>query len=101
DPSAAGPLRLFLGAFGDPGHTFPMLALGRELAARGHDVHLESWVKWRDDAQAAGLTFHAAPEFPVFPTEARPLKPYEAVARATLTTRPLVAEVPDNARVVP
>ena len=32
------PVRVLLGAFGDPGHAFPMLALGCELVARGHEV---------------------------------------------------------------
>ena len=36
-------LRLLLGAFGDPGHAFPMIALGRALNARGHDVTLQTW----------------------------------------------------------
>ena len=31
-------LRVLLGAFGDPGHAFPIIALGRALHARGHDV---------------------------------------------------------------
>ena len=39
--------RLLLGAFGDPGHAFPMIALGRELAARGHDVTLQTWTRWQ------------------------------------------------------
>ena len=31
-PPERGPLRLLLGAFGDPGHAFPMIALGAALA---------------------------------------------------------------------
>jgi UDP:flavonoid glycosyltransferase YjiC (YdhE family) len=43
-----------------------------------------------------GLRFAAAPEFQAFPTLERPLKPYQAVARATGTTRELVrALAPD------
>jgi UDP:flavonoid glycosyltransferase YjiC (YdhE family) len=90
-PAPEPRLRLLLGAFGDPGHAFPMIALGRALAARGHDVVLESWGRWRPEAEAAGMRFAAAPEYPVFPTRERPLKPYDAVARATMETRPLVA----------
>jgi UDP:flavonoid glycosyltransferase YjiC (YdhE family) len=90
-------LRLLLGAFGDPGHAFPMIALGRALAARGHDVVLQTWRRWEDDVRAAGMRFSAAPEYHVFPTLERPLKPYEAVVRATRTTRPLVAEVRPHA----
>jgi UDP:flavonoid glycosyltransferase YjiC (YdhE family) len=39
------------------------------------------------------MSFHAAPEYQVFPTRERPLKPYEAVVRATAETRPLVQEL--------
>jgi MGT family glycosyltransferase len=80
-------LRVFLGAFGDPGHAFPMLALGSRLAARGHDVTFETWKRWREHVEAAGMRFVAAPEYPVFPTRERPLKPYEAVVAATAETR--------------
>ena len=34
-PSAALRVRILLGAFGDPGHAFPMLALGERLVERG------------------------------------------------------------------
>jgi MGT family glycosyltransferase len=84
--------RFFLGAFGDPGHAFPMLALGARLAARGHEVTFETWTRWREHVEAAGMRFLAAPEYPVFPTKERPLQPYEAVVRATSQTRPAVAE---------
>jgi UDP:flavonoid glycosyltransferase YjiC (YdhE family) len=86
-------LRLFLGAFGDPGHAFVMLALGSRLAARGHEVVLETWTRWRADVQANGMRFVAAPEYPVFPTREQPLKPYEAVVLATAETQPVVAEL--------
>jgi UDP:flavonoid glycosyltransferase YjiC (YdhE family) len=38
------------------------------------------------------MRFVAAPEYPVFPTRERPLKPYEAVVLATAETRPALAE---------
>jgi MGT family glycosyltransferase len=85
--------RILLGAFGDPGHAFPMIALGSELARRGHAVTLETWVKWQPVVEAAGMTFAAAPEYHVFPTRDRPLKPYEAVVRAAQETLPLVEQV--------
>ena len=53
DAGSEAPLRCFLGAFGDPGHAFPMLALGAELAARGHAVTFETWERWRGDVEAA------------------------------------------------
>jgi MGT family glycosyltransferase len=85
-------LRIFLGAFGDPGHAFPMLALGKRLAARGHAVTLETWQRWQGHVEAEGMAFVAAPEYPVFPTRERPLKPYEAVVLATAETREAVVE---------
>lgn len=85
------PLRLFLAAFGQPGHAFPMLALGAELARRGHEVTYETWTRWREPVQANGMRFVAAPEYPVFPTPERSVKPYEAVVHATAQTRPAIA----------
>ncbi len=94
--SEVGRLRVFLGAFGQPGHAFPMLALGAELAGRGHDVTYETWARWREPVTAGGMRFVAAPEYPVFPTREQPLGPYEAVARAVGETRPtLAAAAPD------
>ncbi len=90
-PAAGRPLRLFLGAFGDPGHAFPMLALGSALVRRGHAVTFETYERWRPYAEAAGMRFVPAPEYPVFPTRDAPLKPYEAVVRAAGDTRPHVA----------
>jgi len=92
DDEAARPLRLLLGAFGDPGHVFPLLALGRALVARGHDVTLQTWAGWRAVCEAEGLRFAQAPEYQVFPTRERPLKPFEAVVRATRDTMGLVEE---------
>jgi UDP:flavonoid glycosyltransferase YjiC (YdhE family) len=59
-------------------------------------VVVETWTRWREDVEREGLRFAAAPEYHVFPTAERPLKPYEAVRRATGVTRALVAaEAPD------
>jgi UDP:flavonoid glycosyltransferase YjiC (YdhE family) len=90
------PLNVFLGAFGQPGHAFPMLALGSRLVQRGHRVTFETWSRWREPVTAAGMEFLAAPEYPVFPTMERPLQPYEAVVRAAPITRAkLAARRPD------
>ena len=85
-------MRLLLGAFGDPGHAFPMIALGRALRASGHDVTLQTARQWEEVVRGEGLAFAPAPEYPVFPTAEAPLKPYQAVLRATEETQPLVAE---------
>ncbi len=84
-------LRVFLGAFGQPGHAFPMLALGAELASRGHHVMFETWRRWQDAVETEGMGFVAAPEYPTFPTPERPVTPYEAVVMATIETRREVA----------
>lgn len=91
------PRRLLLAAFGDPGHAFPMLALGERLVARGHEVTLQTWVRWRDFAEAGGMAFAEAPEYHVFPTRRRPLKPYEAAARAARETVPVIEELRPDA----
>ncbi|HET9740952.1 MAG TPA: glycosyl transferase, partial [Solirubrobacteraceae bacterium] len=91
-------MKVFLGAFGDPGHAFPMLALGEALTARGHAVTLQTWRRWEQPVTAAGIAFAAAPEYQVFPIRERPLKPYEAAVRAARETQPQVrAAAPDVA----
>ena len=71
-----------------------MIALGRVLAARGHDVTLQTWERWRVPIEAEGLTFAPAPEYHVFPSGgagSQSLDFYEAVVHATRDTLPLVA----------
>ena len=94
------PLRVLLGAFGDPGHAFPMIALGRSLAARGHDVTLQTWERWRAAVESEGLAFTPAPEYSAFPIPVpdrhglpRPLDFYEAVVYTTRDTLPLVEDL--------
>lgn len=84
---------MLLGAFGDPGHAFPTIALGRALAARGHEVTLQTWKRWREHIEAEGLAFAPAPEYQVFPTGPEPLDFYEAVVHATADTLPLLREL--------
>jgi len=74
-----------------------MIALGRELAARGHDVTLQTWTRWQEHVERAGMRFAPAPEYHVFPTRERPLTPYQAVERATRETVGLVGEVAPDA----
>ena len=91
-------MRVYLGAFGDPGHAFPMIALGSALVQRGHEVALDTWRRWREPVEAAGMTFTAAPEYQVFPTPDKPLKPYAAAVRAAEEIRPFVRDfAPDVA----
>jgi UDP:flavonoid glycosyltransferase YjiC (YdhE family) len=62
-----GNLRLLVAAFGDPGHAFPAIALARELGARGHEVLVETWERWREPVEADGLAFTGAQEYTVYP----------------------------------
>jgi UDP:flavonoid glycosyltransferase YjiC (YdhE family) len=93
------PRRVLLGAFGDPGHAFPMIALGRALRARGHEVTLQTWTRWREHVEAEGIAFAPAPEYEVFPSGPEPLDFYEAVVHATRDTVPLVRELRPHALV--
>lgn len=70
-----------------------MIALGRALRERGHEVTLQTWRRWQAHVEAEGLTFAAAPEYTVFPSGGpggEPLDFYEAVVHATEDTLPLV-----------
>ncbi len=60
-------MRVLIGAFGDAGHAFPAIALGREMASRGHEAVVETWARWREPVEALGLRFEAAEEYVVFP----------------------------------
>jgi MGT family glycosyltransferase len=92
------PRRFLLAAFGDPGHAFPAIALGKTLVARGHDVRLQTWTKWQDDVEREGMRFEPAPEYKVFPTPETPgLKPYQAAVRAARETQPLIQEFAPDA----
>jgi UDP:flavonoid glycosyltransferase YjiC (YdhE family) len=61
------PSRFLVAAFGDPGHVFPAIALGRALAGRGHEVTIETWEERRGAVEGAGLGFAAAEEYRMFP----------------------------------
>ena len=93
DGEHARTLPILLGAFGDPGHAFPMIGLGSELVRRGHQVTLQTWRRWRDDVESAGMRFEAAPEYEVFPRRDRPLKPYVAAVRAAQEMQELIDEL--------
>jgi UDP:flavonoid glycosyltransferase YjiC (YdhE family) len=54
---------------------------------------LETWSRWREHVEREGMSFAAAPEYQVFPTRERALKPYEAAVRASAVTRSLIRSV--------
>jgi UDP:flavonoid glycosyltransferase YjiC (YdhE family) len=56
-------------------------------------VTLETWRQWRPHVEREGMAFAAAPEYSVFPTRERPLKPYEAAVRASSHTRELIRDL--------
>ncbi len=58
---------------------------------------IQTWSRWRADVEREGIAFAAAPEYHVFPTVARPLKPYEAVVRAAREAGPLIAALRPDA----
>lgn len=60
-------LRILVAAFGDAGHVFPAIALGKALAARGHEVVIETWEERRQAVEGEGLGFAAAEEYRMFP----------------------------------
>ena len=67
--------------------------MGRELAARGHEVTLQTWQRWEEDIEREGMRFLPAPEYQVFPTLESPMKPYAAGVRAARETQPLLREL--------
>ena len=83
--------RVLIAAFGDPGHAFPAIALGRELVARGHEVLLETYSRWGEYAEAEGMRFAAAPDYRVG-LRIADLKPYQAAVRASAETRLVVRD---------
>jgi UDP:flavonoid glycosyltransferase YjiC (YdhE family) len=54
---------------------------------------LETWSRWREHVEREGMRFAAAPEYQVFPTRERPLKPYAAAVRASAETARVIREV--------
>jgi UDP:flavonoid glycosyltransferase YjiC (YdhE family) len=56
-------------------------------------VCLQTWRKWREHVEREGMRFEAAPEYQVFPTRERPLKPYQAAVRAARETQPVLREL--------
>jgi UDP:flavonoid glycosyltransferase YjiC (YdhE family) len=53
-------------------------------------VTLETWSRWQEHVEREGMRFAAAPEYEVFPTRDKPLKPYVAAVRAAGSTRALI-----------
>jgi MGT family glycosyltransferase len=93
----AEPLRFLVAAFGDAGHAFPAIALGRVLAERGHEVTIETWEERRGIVEGVGLGFAAAEEYRMFPPP-DPDSPEGAhAAEAAKALLPLLEEMQPHA----
>ncbi|MGH2985612.1 MAG: glycosyltransferase, partial [Solirubrobacterales bacterium] len=90
-PSARGQrsCRFLVAAFGDAGHAFPAIGLARALAARGHEVVVETWEQWREAVEGVGLGFTAAEEYKTFPPPAPDSDEGPSAADAALALLPM------------
>ncbi len=82
--------RVLVAAFGDPGHAFPAIGLARALAGRGHRVVVETWDRWREAVEGAGLEFTAAEEYTTFPPVPPSATEGASVADAARALAPLM-----------
>ncbi|HKF82784.1 MAG TPA: nucleotide disphospho-sugar-binding domain-containing protein [Solirubrobacterales bacterium] len=82
--------RILVGAFGDAGHVFPAIALGKALAARGHEVVIETWEERRQAVEGEGIGFAAAEEYRMFPPPDPDSEEGQHAAEAALALRPLL-----------
>ena len=92
-------LRILIGAFGDAGHVFPAIALGKALAERGHEVVIETWEERRLAVEGEGLGFAAAEEYRMFPPPDPESEEGQHAAEAALALRPLLDEFRPHALV--
>jgi UDP:flavonoid glycosyltransferase YjiC (YdhE family) len=83
-------LRILVAAFGDAGHAFPAIALGKALAARGHEVVIETWEERRQAVEGEGLGFAAAEEYRMFPPPDPDSEEGQHAAEAARALQPLL-----------
>lgn len=93
DNARASSLRVLVAAFGDAGHAFPAIALGKALLARGHDVVIETWEERRTAVEGAGLGFAAAEEYRMFPPPEPDSADGQHAAEAARALLPLLEEM--------
>jgi len=86
-------MRVLVAAFGDAGHAFPAIALGRALAGRGHEVVVETWEERRAAVEGAGLGFTAAEEYRMFPPPDPDSADGDHAAEAARALLPLLEEM--------
>jgi MGT family glycosyltransferase len=85
-------LRILVAAFGDAGHVFPAIALGKALVERGHEVVIETWEERRAAVEGAGLGFAAAEEYRMFPPPDPDSEEGQHAAEAALALLPLLED---------
>ena len=93
DDARTSSLRVLVAAFGDAGHAFPAIALGRALAGRGHEVVVETWEERRQAVEGAGLGFTAAEEYRMFPPPDPDSADGDHAAEAARALLPLLKEM--------
>jgi len=86
-------LRILVAAFGDAGHVFPAIALGRALVGHGHEVVVETWEERRQAVEGAGLGFTAAEEYAMFPPPEAASAEGDHAAEAARGLLPLLEEM--------
>jgi UDP:flavonoid glycosyltransferase YjiC (YdhE family) len=96
-PRGPSGLRFLVAAFGDPGHVFPAIALGRALHKRGHEVTIETWEERREAVEGAGLGFAAAEEYQMFPPPDPDSADGAHAAEAARALLPLLEEMQPHA----
>jgi UDP:flavonoid glycosyltransferase YjiC (YdhE family) len=92
DNARTSSLRVLVAAFGDAGHVFPAIALGKALVARGNEVVIETWEERRAAVEGAGLGFAAAEEYRMFPPPDPESEEGQHAAEAALALQPLLEE---------
>jgi UDP:flavonoid glycosyltransferase YjiC (YdhE family) len=90
-------MRILVAAFGDAGHVFPAIALGKGLAERGHEIVIETWEERREAVEGEGLGFAAAEEYRMFPPPDLESEEGQHAAEAALALRPLLRDFQPHA----
>ncbi len=85
-------MRVLVAAFGDPGHVYPAISLGRALRERDHQVVVETWEERRAAVEGAGLGFAAAEEYQMFPPPEPDSEDGLHAAEAARALLPLLAD---------
>lgn len=83
-------MRVVCAALAGPGHAYPLLAVARALAGRGHDVIFASGRQHHRDAARAGVTLIDLPRTPGSPLD--DLRPYDDAAHAAADFLPALEE---------